>query len=71
MTMRGAVGELRPDSPTSTSMNSNRCDGCAARAAFEIQLSSGKSIFLCGHHTKRNMDALVKQGALVVEMEKI
>lgn len=45
------------------------CDGCSARAAYEIRLSSGKNLILCGHHTNRHMDALVVQGATVLPLE--
>jgi len=68
--MNSVVGQPRSGCPTATpEMTDNRCDGCPARAAFEIQLKSGKSVYLCGHHTKRNMDAFIEQGAVVTEME--
>lgn len=45
------------------------CDGCSARAAYEVRLASGKSLILCGHHTNRHMDALVVQDATVLPLE--
>lgn len=45
------------------------CDGCSARAAYEVRLASGKNLILCGHHTNRHMDALVVQGATVLPLE--
>ena len=66
--MTSAVREV--DFLTSLDMffRDNRCDGCSARATFHVRLASGASLFLCGHHTKRNMDALVSQGAKITQM---
>ena len=46
------------------------CDGCSARAAYEVRLASGNSLILCGHPTNRHMDALVVDGATVLPLEK-
>ena len=66
--MVSAVRE--PDFLTSLDMffRDNRCDGCSARATFHIRLASGKSLFMCGHHAKRHMDALTVQGAEMRQM---
>lgn len=45
------------------------CDGCSARAIYEAQLPSGKTLILCGHHTNRHMDALVTAGASIFPLE--
>lgn len=68
--MVSAVRE--PDFLTSLDMffRDNRCDGCSARATFHIRLASGKSLFMCGHHTRKSMDALVTSGAVITQMEE-
>jgi hypothetical protein len=48
-------------------MNKERCDACSAMSQFEVTLSSGKNIYLCGHHARRHMDALVAQNAVLLE----
>lgn len=45
------------------------CDGCSARATYEVRLPSGGILILCGHHANRHMDALVTQGATVFAMD--
>jgi hypothetical protein len=56
------------DSPTVLPID-YMCDGCSARAAYEVTLASGKSLLFCGHHTKRNMDSIVAQGGEVKELQ--
>jgi hypothetical protein len=45
----------------------DRCDGCSAQAKYLIVLSTGGTLQLCGHHTRRNTEALDKLGALILE----
>ena len=70
--MGSVADKLRPNNsvtlPEHLPVN-HTCDGCSARAAYEARLPSGKSLILCGHHTKRHMDALVVQGATVLSLE--
>ena len=70
--MGSVTEQLRSDSAVTLPKHlpvNYTCDGCSARAAYEVHLASGKNLILCGHHTNRHMDALVAQGATVFAME--
>lgn len=45
------------------------CDACAARAAYDVKLPSGRELLLCAHHARRHMDALSAQDAVLLQRE--
>lgn len=46
---------------------SHRCDSCSGRAYSQITLLSGRALFFCGHHLKKNYDALVMHAANILD----
>lgn len=46
----------------------DRCDRCSAQAKFLVVLTSQAELQLCGHHTNKHKDALLAQGAEVIEL---
>ena len=56
----------KPETPALTAQD--RCDSCGAAAKVQATFLNGTLLF-CGHHAKRNKDALVSQ-ALVIHDEE-
>lgn len=41
----------------------DRCDSCGAQAFARARFSAGTELLFCGHHFRKNEDALVAAGA--------
>lgn len=53
-------------------VDSDTCDACPAdakvQASVYIRMPSGGTVTMCGHHGERHRDALVAQGAEIIDM---